>query len=152
MEIILLKDVRGLGKKGELKNVKDGYAQNFLIKQGLAKNADKASVNQLTEIKKQEGAKKIAFDQEVENFKNKLLNKVIQIPLKFAKDGKEAYESLNKKNIEIALKKSFNLILPEKSKIIFEKNVKEKGITIVKIDLGSNIVIPLQVEIIESIS
>ena len=47
MQVIFLNDVRGKGKRGQIKNVPDGYAQNFLIKKGLAKEATKAAINTL---------------------------------------------------------------------------------------------------------
>ena len=47
MKVIFIKDVRGRGKRGELKEVPDGYAQNYLIKRGLAKEATKAAMSEL---------------------------------------------------------------------------------------------------------
>ena len=47
MKVIFLKDVKGKGKKGEVKNVADGYAHNFLIKQGLAVEANQANISSL---------------------------------------------------------------------------------------------------------
>ena len=52
MEVILLKDVKGTGKKGEIKNVSDGYANNFLLKKGLAKEATEAARKELKAKKK----------------------------------------------------------------------------------------------------
>jgi large subunit ribosomal protein L9 len=54
MKVIFLKDVKGKGKKGEVKNVADGYAHNFLIKQGLAIEANQSSVSTLNAQKKKE--------------------------------------------------------------------------------------------------
>ena len=45
MKIVLLKDVKGTGKKGEIKEVADGYANNFLLKNGFAKKADNSAIN-----------------------------------------------------------------------------------------------------------
>ena len=57
MQVIFLNDVRGKGKRGQIKNVPDGYAQNFLIKKGLAKEATKAAVATLKAEQKNEAAK-----------------------------------------------------------------------------------------------
>ena len=54
MKVIFLKDVKGKGKKGDVKNVADGYAQNFLIKNGLAKEANSANLATLSGQKKAE--------------------------------------------------------------------------------------------------
>ena len=52
MKVIFLKDVKGKGKKGEVKNVADGYAHNFLIKQGLAVEANNANIKHIRGPKK----------------------------------------------------------------------------------------------------
>ena len=57
MQVIFLNDVRGKGKRGQIKNVPDGYAQNFLIKKGLAKEATKAAINTLKAEQKSEAAR-----------------------------------------------------------------------------------------------
>ncbi|MCF2132538.1 50S ribosomal protein L9, partial [Strepomyces sp. STD 3.1] len=54
MKVIFLKDVKGKGKKGETKNVADGYAHNFLLKQGLAVEATNSNVKQLDAQKKKQ--------------------------------------------------------------------------------------------------
>ena len=54
MKVIFLKDVKGKGKKGEVKNVADGYAHNFLLKQGLAVEANPSNVSSLNAQKKKE--------------------------------------------------------------------------------------------------
>jgi large subunit ribosomal protein L9 len=54
MKVIFLKDVKGKGKKGEVKNVADGYAHNFLLKQGLAVEASNANVKTLEAQKNKE--------------------------------------------------------------------------------------------------
>ena len=63
MKVIFLKDVKGKGKKGEVKNVADGYAHNFLIKQGLAIEANNTNISTL-EGTKEEGRKSAAEELE----------------------------------------------------------------------------------------
>ncbi len=152
MEVILLKDIKGLGKKGEVKQVKDGYGHNFLVKQGFAKVASKGLALQAEDIKKQKDTKNENILNAIKQLESKLKNIVLVATLKFAKDGKEAYGSLSKQQVIDGLKKDFQITLPEAAKIIFEKNIKEKGTSTIKIDLGRNVVVPVKVEIKDDIS
>ena len=72
MKVIFLKDVKGKGKKGEIKNVADGYAQNFLLKQGLAVEANQSNLSSLNAQKKKE--EKLAAEElaEAKKLKEKL--------------------------------------------------------------------------------
>lgn len=65
MKIILLKDIKGVGKRFEEKNVSDGYATNFLLPKGLALIADKASAAKIKQLKEQSEAKKAAEEAEL---------------------------------------------------------------------------------------
>ncbi len=149
MEVILLKDIKGLGRKGEVKQVKDGYGQNFLLKQGFAKVASKGMVSQVQDIKKQKEAKQDAIMNQIKQLESKLKSIVLVVGLKFAKDGKEAYESLNKQKVLDGLKKDFEIDFRNDVKIIFQKNIKEKGTTTIEIDLGYGVVVPVKVEIVD---
>ena len=60
MKVIFIKDLRGQGKKGEIKNVKDGYAENFLIKNGYALQANEQNLAKMNRLQKAEDA----LDQE----------------------------------------------------------------------------------------
>ena len=73
MKVIFLKDVKGKGKKGEVKNVADGYAHNFLLKQGLAVEANPSNVSSLNAQKKKE--EKLAAEElaEAKQLKAKLM-------------------------------------------------------------------------------
>ncbi len=150
MEVILLKDVKGLGRKGEVKQVKDGYGHNFLIKKGLAILATRGEVNQVKDLAQQKKKKEESLERERRELEKKIKSLNLKVGLKFAKDSKSAYESLNKEHVIGGLKKDFQVVLPVNAKIIFDKNIKQKGATTVKIDLGNNVVVPLEVEIIDS--
>lgn len=148
MKIILLKEVRGLGKKGEIKEAKDGYAKNFLIKNGLAKIADNSSIKMAQTLNQQKEEKNQKIQEKIYQMEKKLKSIVLTIPLKFSDNGKEAYESLNKKQIIDGLKKDFDIILDDSCDIIFEKNIKEKGNHEVHINLGYGVIIPFKINII----
>ena len=66
MKVIFIKDMKGKGKRGEVKNVPDGYAQNFLIKNGYAKEATSSNLNTLKRVQK---AEKDAYEAELKKAK-----------------------------------------------------------------------------------
>ena len=150
MKIILLKDVRGFGKKGEVKEAKDGYAKNFLIKNGFAKIADKGVINEAKMVKQIKEEKKQKIQDEIKELESKLKKITLTVGLKFSEKGKEAYESLNKKMVVDGLKKDFAIELSDGYDIVFEKNIKEKGLNTIHINLGYGVLVPLKVEIVES--
>ena len=122
MKVVFLKDVKGSGKKGEIKEVTDGYANNFLIKNGLVKKADSSAINE-------SNGKKIAndFHKEQERLaalelKKKIDKMQIDLKIKCGENGrvfgsitsKEISEQLSKKGIDLD-KKKIDLKEPIKS-------------------------------------
>jgi len=148
MKIILLKDVRGFGKKGEVKEAKDGYAKNFLIKNGFAKIADIGTVKEAKLLEQIKTDKQQKIQDEIKKIENELKKITLTVALNFSENGKEAYESLNKKQVIDGLKKDFNIVLGDNQDVVFEKNVKEKGTNVIHINLGYGIIVPLKVEIV----
>ena len=113
MKIVLLKDIKGTGKKGEIKEVADGYANNFLLKNGFAKKADNSALNETR-------GKAVAndFHKEQERLaalelKKKIDKMHIDLSIKCGENGKvfgsvtskEISEELSKKGIELDKKK-----------------------------------------------
>jgi len=108
MKVIFLKDVKGKGKKGEVKNVADGYAQNFLLKQGLAVEATNANVSTLDAKKRKEEKE---AEQELENSKKlKEVLEALTVNLK-AKSGEggRLFGSITSKQIAEELQKAHGL-------------------------------------------
>jgi len=148
MKIVLLKDVRGFGKKGEIKEAKDGYAKNFLIKNGLARIADNLAVKEAVFLQQQKNEKQQKIQSHINELEKQLKGIIVNIPLKFSENGKEAYESLNKKQVLEALKINFDIALNQNQEIVFDKNIKEKGTYEIHINLGYGVVVPLKIEIV----
>lgn len=125
MKVILLEDVKGTGKKGEIKEVKDGYARNCLIAKKLAVEATPANIN-LLEGQKASAQHKI--DVEIANAKDiaaKLEGKTVKISAKGGTSGR-LFGSITGKDISAQLKKQFNLDI-DKRKISVNGDIKAFG-------------------------
>ena len=79
MKVILLKDVKGVGRKFEEKEVSDGYALNFLIPKNFALVADKTSLAKIKQLKEQNEAKKAVEEKEIEEKEKKRLEKHLEL-------------------------------------------------------------------------
>ena len=124
MKVIFLKDVKGSGKKGEIKEVSDGYANNFLIKTGLAKKVDATSLN---ENKTQKQANDYHKEQErlaALEVKKQIDGKTIALKIKCGENGK-TFGSITSKEIADAL--GANGIKLDKKKIELTESIKSVG-------------------------
>jgi len=146
MKVIFLKDLRGQGKKDEIKEVKDGYAENFLIKNGYAikyTNRSNEILNNQIEKRNQDEKNLI---KECEDIKKKLENMEITFKVKTGKDGK-VFGSISSKQISEELsKKGFNI---DKKKININTQVNTLGTTLVDINLHSKVLAKLKINLIK---
>lgn len=136
MEIILLKDVKGLGRAGDIKSVKSGYARNFLIPQGLAKLATKGAVDTVT-AEKIESTKQV---RGLEKLVKEIEKDTNELPLLFTlKTGKkgEVFGSVRADDIKRALESRYPAI--GNNAEVRKDHIKELGKQLVTIDLGSDI-------------
>lgn len=148
MKVILLKDVKGLGKKGSVVNVKDGYARNFLLPRGVAKEATEGN---LKVLKEQEAAREIKRKEELEKAK-KLAEKISSISVKIqgkAGANGKLFGSITTKDIANALNKQHKIKI-DKKKIMLKDNIKALGITIVDVKVYPSVVAKLKVEVSEN--
>lgn len=133
MKVILTKDVQSLGHSGEIKNVADGYARNFLIPGGYAKIATGNIIKQVEEAKERNRKQAEENLKVVEELATKLENVSVLIKAKAEKSGK-LYAAVGPKEISEALgKKGFKL---SEDKIIIAEPIKETGEYKVAINLN----------------
>ena len=146
MKVILLKDIQDLGKKYDVKEVKNGYARNFLIPQGLAKIATKQALKWL-ETRKETIEKEIEEDLKKEQKVASTLDGLeLNIAVKVGEEG-QLFESINSQKIADKLKEmGFEI---KKSKIILEEPIKTLGEFPVKISLEHNLEVEVRVIIVE---
>ena len=136
MKVILLEDIRGSGKSGDVVNVSDGYARNMLIPRGLAVEATPQNVKQL-EKKKEAIAKKFAEDKAAAlEIKKKLEEITVEVKTKAGKDGK-VFGSVTSKDIAEALQAlGFDV---DKKKIQLDSPIKAVGTTDVNVKLFTEV-------------
>ncbi|MGM0752800.1 MAG: 50S ribosomal protein L9 [Bacillota bacterium] len=147
MKVIFLKDVKGKGKKGEVKNVADGYAHNFLLKKGLAVEATNANMGQLEGQKKKE--KQLAQEELEEAKKLKATLEEITVEMK-AKSGEggRLFGSITSKQIADALKKAHDIKI-DKRKIEMNDAIRALGYTNVPVKLHTDVSATLKVHVTE---
>lgn len=147
MKVIFLKDVKGKGKKGEVKNVADGYAHNFLLKQGLAVEANPSNVSSLNAQKKKE--EKLAAEElaEAKQLKAKIDEITVQLTAKSGEGGR-LFGSITSKQIAEELQKKYSIKI-DKRKIELEDAIRTLGVTKVPVKLYPEVTATLNVHVKE---
>jgi len=146
MRIILLQDIENLGKKYEIKEVKDGYARNFLIPKGLAKPATEEALKWL-ETQKEAEAKKAEEELKMVQERATAIDGLeVIIPVKIGEDG-QLFESITSQKISEKLKElGFEI---RKTQIDLLEPIKELGEFPVKIKFEHNLEAEIRVIVIE---
>ena len=138
MKVILLADVKKVGKKGQTIEVNDGYAANFLIPKKLAVKVTEKSVEIL---EKQNEQARIAAEnakKEAEKIKETLKNITVEFTLKSGANGR-VFGSISFKQVEEALKSKHNIVI-DKRKIITKGPIDSLGVTKLEIELYKGVV------------
>ncbi|CAM4032756.1 50S ribosomal protein L9 [Listeria booriae] len=147
MKVIFLKDVKGKGKKGEVKDVADGYAQNFLIKNGYATPATNSNISALEGQKKKsakEAAQELADAKALKETVEKL---TIELKTKSGEGGR-LFGSVTSKQIAQALEKDHKIKV-DKRKIDLPEAIRTLGHTKVPVKLHHDVVATLDVHVSE---
>ncbi len=134
MKVVLLKDVKGSGKAGDIIEAKDGFARNFLIKNGLAKEADAQAVNDNKFKKDAEAFHKQEQLKKNKELRERLDGKEVEVLVKCGENGKFFGSVTNK---EIADKLSDMGFEIDKKKIVLSTNIKATGIFNVSVRISA---------------
>ncbi|KYH34098.1 50S ribosomal protein L9 [Clostridium tepidiprofundi DSM 19306] len=117
MKVILLKDVKGKGKKGDIINISDGYARNYLFPRKLAEEATQNSINILNKQKEKERKLKLAEIEKAQKLAESLKGKELKIIAKAGENGK-LFGAITNKDIANEINKKFNLNIDKKKVVI----------------------------------
>ena len=147
MKVILQQDVRGQGKKGQLVEVSDGYARNFLLPKKLAVTATAENVNTMKQQEKARKAQEAAEKAEAEALSKKLEGLMVKIPAK-AGEGGRLFGAVTGKEISDALSAQHGLNIP-KTKLVLDEPIKSCGSYSIKAKLGYEVSGTVNVLVIE---
>ena len=146
MKVIFIKDLKNQGKKGEIKEVKDGYGTNFLIKNGYAIIASEFNLKHFNAQKNKELLEENLYLKECEKIKEQLEKEIINLKVKVGKEDK-IFGSVSTKQIVNELKKlNYNI---DKNKIKIDYPLSSLGSHIVKIELHKKVIANLKVNLVK---
>lgn len=147
MKVILLEDVKGLGKKGEVVNASDGYARNFLFPKKLAIEATEGNMKTLKEQKKVQNLKKQQELEEAQKLAQRIDKITVHIKAKAGEGGK-LFGSVTSKNVVDELKKQHKLSI-DKRKLVLPEPIKELGAHNLEVKVYPGVVGTLKVNVTE---
>lgn len=147
MKVILLQDVKSLGKKGQVVDVSDGYARNMLLKKGLGKEATGQNMNDLKLQKANE--EKIAREtlEAAQKLAAELKDKEVEVKVKTGEGGR-VFGSVSTKEIAEEIKKQLGYDI-DKKKLLLENPIKALGYTEIGIKLHAKVTAAMKVHVVE---
>ena len=147
MKVLLLNDVKGQGKKGDVLNVSDGYARNFLFPKGLAIEASKQALNELEGKNAAQQYHKNVEEQKARNIADRLKEITVNLTAK-AGNGGRLFGSITSKDVAKALEEQTGIKV-DKRKIDLPDGIKSCGVTEVKVSLYPQIFGTFKVSVTE---
>ncbi|WHH57555.1 50S ribosomal protein L9 [Petroclostridium sp. X23] len=147
MKVILQADVKGQGKKGDLVNVSDGYARNFLFPKGLAIEANKANMNVLESQKAAQAFKKEKELEAAKKLAEKLSKVTVTIKAKAGEHGK-LFGSITSKDVADKLKEQHKIDI-DKRKINLPEAIKALGAMDVEVKVYPEVSAKIKVSVVE---
>ena len=146
MEVIFIKDLKNQGKKGQIKNVKDGYAENFLIKNGYAVIKNKDNLAKLEREKSNKAKEDAAAKQQATELKKELDKVILEFKVKTG-EGDKVFGSISVKQIKDELNKQGFKI--EKSAIKLNNTISSLGFHNVDLELYNDVIAVVKVHVIK---
>ena len=147
MKVILLQDIKALGKKGELAEVSEGYGRNYLLPKKLAKEANAQAMNEYKNAENSKNYKIAAAKAEAEKNKAALEGKILRIQAK-GNNGR-LFGSITAKQVAEEVKKQFGIDI-DKRKVALDRDIKEFGTYKAEIKLYTGITAALSVQVGEA--
>ncbi|MBE6928555.1 MAG: 50S ribosomal protein L9 [Ruminococcaceae bacterium] len=147
MKVILLQDVKGKGKKGQMVEVSDGYARNYMLPRKIAVEATTDNVNTMRMTDKANAEKRQKEREEAFAISQRLKEVTVTVKAKGGGAGR-LFGSVTTQEIADALKKQENITI-DKRKIVLDEQIKTVGLYTVKCKLGYEITAELKLKIEE---
>ena len=148
MKVILLENIKGVGKKDEVINAADGYARNYLLPKKLAVEANAENISKLNNKKEAASYKKDVEKQQAEELAKKLKGILLKIRVKAGENGK-IFGGVTAKEIADNLKEQYGFAI-DKKKIELKDTIKTLGSFEVSVKLFEGVVAILKVEVISA--
>lgn len=146
MKVIFLADVKGKGKKGETKNVAEGYARNYLFPNNLAVEATKSNVKNVDAQKKSEQKRAAEELEQAKKYKEELESITVELKAK-AGEGGRLFGAVSTKQIVEALAKQKKKV--DKRKIMLDEPIRALGYTNVPVKIHPDVIATIKVHVTE---
>lgn len=144
MKVIFIRDLKGQGKKGEVKEVKDGYGNNFLIKNGYAVLANSANMTKMKNEEARRGIEETLKVHDMEDLKKEIEKKTFEFQVKTGKEGR-MFGQISVKQIKEALSKEGYDI--DKKQIHLDHPIQSLGMHYVDIELHKKVIAKMKVHV-----
>lgn len=148
MEVILLQDVKSLGKKGEIVKVSDGYARNFILPKKLGVEKTAKTMNDLKLQKAAEEKHKQEVLAEAKALGEEIKKQSVTLKIKSGEGGR-TFGSVSTKEIAMALKEQLKLDI-DKKKLVLPEPIRTLGTTLVPVKLHPDVTVELTVKVVEA--
>ena len=148
MKVILLQDVKSLGKKGELVEASDGYARNYLLPRKIAREANAQAMNEYKNAENSKNFKIATQKAQAEQQKKMLEGKKFVMTAKAGQGGR-LFGSITAKQVAEEIKKQYNIVV-DKRKVVLECDIKEFGTYKAEVKLYTGISANIDVRVTEA--
>ncbi|MDP4088172.1 MAG: 50S ribosomal protein L9 [Bacillota bacterium] len=146
MKVILLQDIKNMGKKGDVVNASDGHARNYLFPRNLAQEATQENLHIINQKKENERKKKLAETEEAQALAERLKGKEVKILVKCGESGR-LFGAITNKDVAESIKKQYNIDVEKKK--VFIDTIKQVGVYEAEVKLYAEISTKMKVVVSE---